>query len=94
MSVKGYDFMKTYHIRVLRLASSISLCMVLLTGCTTSSSKVPIYDPFDLVVWEKCMDWAIEQKQGALSYNKGDNKYDLQEAIKVCESAEPKPLNP
>jgi hypothetical protein len=40
------------------------------------------------------MDWAIAQKQGAYSLNKGDNRYDLQEAIKVCESAEPKPLNP
>ena len=94
MSVKGYVVSKAYHIQVFRLASSIALCIVLLTGCTSSNTKIPIYDQFDLVVWEKCMDWAIEQKQGALSYNKGDNKYDLQEAIKVCESAEPKPLNP
>ncbi len=94
MSIKGYVVSKAYHLQVIRLASSIALCLVLLTGCTSSNSKIPIYDPFDLVVWEKCMDWAIEQKQGALSYNKGDNKYDLQEVIKVCESAEPKPLNP
>jgi hypothetical protein len=70
------------------------LCLVLITGCSNSESKAPVYDEFDLVVWQKCMDWAIAQKESTLSYNKGDNKYDLQEAIKVCESAEPEPLNP
>jgi hypothetical protein len=94
VSIKGYVVRKAYYLQVIRHASLIALCLVLLTGCTSTNSKIPSYDPFDLVVWEKCMDWAIEQKQGALSYNKGDNKYDLQEVIKVCESAEPKPLNP
>ena len=79
-----------------RQSSWIALCAVLLTGCTssgTADSDIPIYDQFDLVVWEKCMDWAIAQNEGFLSYNKGDNKFDLQQALKMCDSAVPKPLN-